>query len=455
MVMDIRGKNVLVLGLGISGVSTAKALYKLGANIIISDLKKEEELIDYVSEIRDLNVRFFLGTNDVPLEYIDLIIKSPGIPLTVDLIKEANRRGIEVISDIELAYRINPDNNFIAITGTNGKTTTTALTGEFFKNGDLPTHVVGNIGVGILWNIVNSDNEDIFVIEASSFQLESTVYFNPKVSVILNITPDHLDWHKDLEAYIDAKKKIFRNQTKDEYTILNYDDKLLRNMEKEVASNLIWFSRQYELPKGVYVKDGHIVINDGNSVKALIKTDEIKLLGKHNLENVLASVSIAWIMGLDMDTMKYVLKTFSGVEHRIEYVDTVNGIKFYNDSKGTNPDASIKAIEALKSPIILIAGGHDKGNEFDEFILSFNNKVKALILLGETKYKIKNTAIKYGFNNIYIVDNMKEAVIKSYELAKTGDNVLLSPACASWDMYRSFEERGKDFKKAVHSLREE
>lgn len=453
--MDIRGKNVLVLGLGISGVSTAKALYKLGANIIISDLKKEEELIDYVSEIRDLNVRFFLGTNDVPLEYIDLIIKSPGIPLTVDLIKEANRRGIEVISDIELAYRINPDNNFIAITGTNGKTTTTALTGEFFKNGDLPTHVVGNIGVGILWNIVNSDNEDIFVIEASSFQLESTVYFNPKVSVILNITPDHLDWHKDLEAYIDAKKKIFRNQTKDEYTILNYDDKLLRNMEKEVASNLIWFSRQYELPKGVYVKDGHIVINDGNSVKALIKTDEIKLLGKHNLENVLASVSIAWIMGLDMDTMKYVLKTFSGVEHRIEYVDTVNGIKFYNDSKGTNPDASIKAIEALKSPIILIAGGHDKGNEFDEFILSFNNKVKALILLGETKYKIKNTAIKYGFNNIYIVDNMKEAVIKSYELAKTGDNVLLSPACASWDMYRSFEERGKDFKKAVHSLREE
>lgn len=453
--MDIRGKNVLVLGLGISGVSTAKALYKLGANIIISDLKKEEELIDYVSEIRDLNVRFFLGTNDVPLEYVDLIIKSPGIPLTVDLIKEANRRGIEVISDIELAYRINPDNNFIAITGTNGKTTTTALTGEFFKNGDLPTHVVGNIGVGILWNIVNSDNEDIFVIEASSFQLESTVYFNPKVSVILNITPDHLDWHKDLEAYIDAKKKIFRNQTKDEYTILNYDDKLLRNMEKEVASNLIWFSRQYELPKGVYVKDGHIVINDGNSVKALIKTDEIKLLGKHNLENVLASVSIAWIMGLDMDTMKYVLKTFSGVEHRIEYVDTVNGIKFYNDSKGTNPDASIKAIEALKSPIILIAGGHDKGNEFDEFILSFNNKVKALILLGETKYKIKNTAIKYGFNNIYIVDNMKEAVIKSYELAKTGDNVLLSPACASWDMYRSFEERGKDFKKAVHSLREE
>ncbi|NLW22096.1 MAG: UDP-N-acetylmuramoyl-L-alanine--D-glutamate ligase [Tissierellia bacterium] len=453
--MDIRGKNVLVLGLGISGVSTAKALYKLGANIIISDLKKEEELIDYVSEIRDLNVRFFLGTNDVPLEYIDLIIKSPGIPLTVDLIKEANRRGIEVISDIELAYRINPDNNFIAITGTNGKTTTTALTGEFFKNGDLPTHVVGNIGVGILWNIVNSDNEDIFVIEASSFQLESTVYFNPKVSVILNITPDHLDWHKDLEAYIDAKKKIFRNQTKDEYTILNYDDKLLRNMEKEVASNLIWFSRQYELPKGVYVKDGYIVINDGNSVKALIKTDEIKLLGKHNLENVLASVSIAWIMGLDMDTMKYVLKTFSGVEHRIEYVDTVNGIKFYNDSKGTNPDASIKAIEALKSPIILIAGGHDKGNEFDEFILSFNNKVKALILLGETKYKIKNTAIKYGFNNIYIVDNMKEAVIKSYELAKTGDNVLLSPACASWDMYRSFEERGKDFKKAVHSLREE
>ena len=453
--MKLKDKNILILGLGISGVSTVKALDKLGARISISDIKEENELKEYISQIDDINVRLYLGTNNVPLDNIDLIIKSPGIPLTLDIIKKAEKKGIEVITDLELAYRISPNSNFIAITGTNGKTTTTTLTGEFFKESGFSTYVAGNIGVGILWDVVNSKEDSIFVIETSSFQLESTTSFTPKISLILNITPDHLNWHNTLDNYIEAKKKIFKNQGMTEYTILNYDDPLLRNMENEIKSNLIWFSVDNKLSKGVYVEEGYIVINDGNSTKKVLSRDKVKILGKHNLENALASVAIGWIMGLDIDMMKDVLKTFPGVEHRIEYIDTIDGIQFFNDSKGTNSDASIKAIEAVNFPIILIAGGMDKGTEFDDFILSFKDKVKALILLGETKKKIRNTAIKHGFNNIYMVEDMKEAVKKCYQIAEDGDNVLLSPACASWDMYSSFEERGNDFKQEVYSLREE
>ncbi len=453
--MDLNNKNILILGLGISGVSTVKALNKLGARIFISDLKDQEELKEYISQIKDMDIELYLGTNDVPLENIDLIIKSPGIPLTLDIIEDANKKGIEVITDLELAYRIRPDSNLIAITGTNGKTTTTTLTGEFFKESGITTHVAGNIGVGVLWDMVNSKEEDVFVIEASSFQLENTKLFNPKVSLILNITPDHLNWHKTLSNYIGAKKKIFKNQDKNEYTILNYDDPLLRDLKDEINSNLIWFSVDNKLDRGIYIEEGYIVINNGSRIERVLKTDEVKILGKHNLENALASVSIGWVMGLDIGIMKRVLKAFPGVEHRIEYVDEIDGIKFYNDSKGTNPDASIRALEAIEAPIILIGGGQDKGSEFDSFILSFKDKVKALVLLGETKEKIRDTAIEHGFNNVYMVDSMKEAVEKSYELGNSGDSVLLSPACASWDMYKSFEIRGNDFKKAVSCLREE
>lgn len=285
--------------------------------------------------------------------------------------------------------------------------------------------------------------------------MESTKKFNPKISLILNITPDHLNWHGSLENYIDAKKKVFKNQDKDKYTILNYDDLKLREMEDEVNSNIIWFSVDNKLSNGVYIEDGYVVINDGEKLKKVIATNEIMLPGKHNLENALGSIAIAWIMGLDLEIIKEVLKSFQGVEHRIEYIDTINGINFYNDSKGTNSDASIKAIEAINSPIILIAGGMDKGTDFDDLILSFKDKVKALVLLGETKEKIRDTAIKYGFKNIFLVKDMKEAVETSFKLGKTNDNILLSPACASWDMYSSFEERGDDFRNLVLNLREE
>lgn len=453
--MDLKDKNVLIIGLGISGVSTVKALDKMGANIYISDIKKAEELEEYLEEIKNIDLNLYLGTNEISLENIDLIIKSPGIPLDLDVFKRAEEKNIEIVTDLELAYRIKPDANFIAITGTNGKTTTTTLTGEYFKKSGFNTHVVGNIGVGLLWDVVNSQKGDIFVIEASSFQLENTKYFNPKISLILNLTPDHLNWHGSFENYINAKKKILVNQTKEEYTILNYDDINVRKIGEEVNSNITWFSLDNKLDKGVYLEEEYVVINTGEKIEKVIKINDIRLPGKHNLENVLSSVAIAWIMKLDFKIIKEILIDFPGVEHRIEYVDTINGINFYNDSKGTNSDASIKAIEAINSSIILIAGGMDKGVDFDDLIKAFNNKVKGLVLLGETKDKIKNTALEYGFKNIYLVENMKEAVNTSFNIANEKDNILLSPACASWDMYTSFEKRGEDFKASVYNLREE
>lgn len=452
--MELNNKNILILGLAISGISTAKALNKLGSKITVTDMKSEEELKEQLAELKDINIDYVLGNNNVDLRNIDLIIKSPGIPLDVQIIREAIEKGIEVVSDIELAYRISK-NKFIAITGTNGKTTTTALTGKMMEGAGLQYHVTGNIGVGILWETVNADENDVFIIEASSFQLESTKYFKPSISVITNITPDHLNWHKTFDNYVEAKKKVFNNQQKGDYTVLNYDDLLLRHIGKDISSNLIYFSASNKLEKGVYVDDCQIIINDGQTTINVMDCREIRIPGKHNIENALAVVSIGWAMGIETEIIANTLREFEGVEHRIEFVDNISDVNYYNDSKGTNPDSSIKALEAIKEPIILIAGGMDKGGSFDEFIDSFNNKVKALVLLGETKEKIKDTAISKGFNNIYIVDSIEEAVNKCFELAVPNDNVLLSPACASWDMFKSYEERGRIFKQAVKNLRED
>jgi len=451
--MNLWNKNILILGLAISGVSTAKALNRLGVNITINDMKTAEELSTYINDLSDIRIDYQLGKNIIDIDSFDYIIKSPGIPLNVPIIEKAVEMGIEVITDIELAYRL-AENPFVAITGTNGKTTTTTLLGRIFKNFGNNCHVTGNIGVGILWELVNSTKEDVFVIETSSFQLESTKYFKPKVSLIINITPDHLNWHKSMDNYIKAKAKIFANQDENDYTILNYDDPIVREFNKEAKSNIIYFSVNNKLDKGIYIDEEYIVINDGEKTERIMPYKEVRIPGKHSLENALGALGVGWVMGVDINIIIDTLKEFEGVEHRLEYVDTIDGMKFYNDSKGTNPDASIKAVEALESPILLIAGGMDKGSDFEDFIGSFNNKVKSLILLGETAKKIKDTAISQGFNNIYIVETMKEAVLIAYEIGEKGDNILLSPACASWDMYKDFEERGRDFKMAVKSIRE-
>lgn len=448
--MYLENKRVLVLGLGISGLSTVKALNHLGARLIVSDSKSEKDLKTFFDGIGDIPVEKYLETETIHLEDIDLIIKSPGIPLDVDILVEASARNIEVVTDIELAYRISKTDNIIGITGTNGKTTTTTLVGEILREANYNTYLGGNIGIGILENIVKSKKEDVFVIETSSFQLENTIVFKPKISLIINIKPDHLNWHGSLDNYIKSKKKIFKNQDKNDFTILNYDDEIVREMAKEINSKVIWFSVNEELENGVFIKDKDIVIKDGDKLIKVLAHENLNLV----LENALASIAIGWAMDVDVKLISKVLKEFKGLEHRIEFVKIIDEITFYNDSKGTNPDSTIKAIEVVKEPIILIAGGHDKGSEFDELIQSFNGKIKELILLGATKEKIKLTAEKYKFTNIHLVDDMKEAVNLAYNLGEKNDNVLLSPACASLDMYSKFEERGQDFKNIVFDIEE-
>lgn len=451
--MEIKNKNILIIGLGISGVSTVLALNKLGAKIYVTDSKEKDQLTEYINKLKNIDVKYFLGNKDIDLGLIDIAVKSPGVPFDIDLIKDLNKKSIEVVTDIELAYRL-CENKFVAITGTNGKTTTTALVGEIFKNSRKPYHIAGNIGVGILWEVVNSNEEDIFIVETSSFQLENTHFFKPKASLITNITPDHLNWHKTLDHYINAKKKVFKNQDSKDFTILNYDDNLLREMKNETNAEVIFFSSTEVLNRGIYVEDREIIINVSSEKIKVMNVNELKIPGKHNLENVLSSIALAFAMEVPIDIIRKTLKEFDGVEHRLEFVDELKGIKFYNDSKGTNPDASIKAIDALDSPIILIAGGMDKGSDFTEFINSFNKKVKALVLLGETKEILKQIANEKGFLETYEVKDIKEAVNKSFELSERGDNILLSPACASWDMFKSYEERGEEFKKAVYKLEE-
>lgn len=452
--MDLKNKKVLVLGLGVSGISTIKALNKLDAKIVISDSKSEEELKDILEEIKNIPMEKHLGTEDIELKDISLIVKSPGIPPRAKIVEKAVKNNCEIITDLELAHRISPTRNIVTITGTNGKTTSTILTGEIFKNANYNTNVVGNIGVGILDKIIEAEEDDVFVIEASSFQLEHTKHFKPKIALIANLSPDHTDWHGSYENYLKAKLKILENLDEGDYLILNYDDPILKKINIKNNPNIIYFSTRESLDKGIYVEEGSIIVKYNSEKTKLMKASDLKILGIHNLENALACIGISVAQGIDLNVVKKTLEEFQGVEHRLEFVASKKGIDFFNDSKGTNPDASIKAIQALNSPIILIAGGYDKGSDFTEFILEFKRKGKSLILLGQTKEKIKSVAVANGIENIFLVDSIKEAVATSYEIGSANDKVLLSPACASWGMYNNFEERGIDFKNEVFKLME-
>jgi len=451
--MDIKGKNVLVLGAAVTGIPTALELYNMGCNVTLNDCKPLAQLDEYIHELDNLSVEIITGGHPIELaSNCDFIVISPGVPTDIPLVKEAKKIGKEVISEVELAYRMTRT-PIAAITGTNGKTTTTALLGEIMKESGRKTFVVGNIGNPIIKEVKNAAPEDLFVLEVSSFQLETTVHFRPKVCAILNITPDHLNRHKTLENYIDAKTKIFRNQKQEDYTVLNWDDEQTRKLSSLTKSKTLFFSRKDILDEGAYVENGYLTISYKNKKERIIDIKDIFIPGEHNLENALAASLMAYCLGVEAHTIQKVLKEFKGVEHRIEYVTEIDGVIYYNDSKGTNPDSSIKAIKTMTRPTILIAGGYDKGSDFDEFVSYFKGKVKALILLGETADKIKESAEKAGFYNIYKVSDMEEAVKKGKELATPGDCVLLSPACASWDMFKNFEERGNVFKDAVRRLR--
>lgn len=451
--MKLEGKNVIVIGMAKTGISVVKKLIEKKAVVTITDMKSKADVLEIIEELGEEKIDFILGRNpsDEEMNSFDFAVVSPGVPKDLPYIINFIESGKSVIGEIELAYKMTKG-NFLGITGTNGKTTTTTLVGEIFKEASIESWVVGNIGNPVIDVAEKATDKSWFITELSSFQLESIDEFRPKVAGILNITPDHLNRHKTMENYISAKCDIFKNQSKDDFAILNWDCEEAKKLSAEIKSQVIFFSRKEKLNRGVFVEGENIISNIFGEDVFVMKTSEIYLPGSHNLENALGACALSICAGIKIDVIREVLKTFKGVEHRLEFVKDVNGVSYVNDSKGTNPDASIKAVQAYQRPIILIAGGMDKGSDFTSFIEAFGGKVKDMILLGETAEKIETTARKLGFENNHRVKNMEEAVLKAFELGKEGDVVLLSPACASWDMYPSYEVRGQDFKDRVNSL---
>lgn len=453
--MDLTDKKVVVVGTGVSGMGAVKLLSETSADITLYDGNDKADRDEILKKIPDdCDLRLIIG--EMPDEVVketDLLVISPGVPIDSDIVKLFEKENVPVWGEIELAYNFEKGTVF-AITGTNGKTTTTTLVGEIMKKYNNQTFVVGNIGNSYTSEVLKTTKDSYTVAEISSFQLETIREFAPKGSAILNITPDHLNRHYTMENYAAVKESITKNQWKvreDDYCVLNYDDKVLREFGKTIK-NPVYFSRKEKPSKGAYL-DGRIIrYFDGKDDYEVMSVDDMHLFGNHNYENVMAAIAMTIKAGVPLNIIINVIKDFMGVEHRIEYVRDKNGVRYYNDSKGTNPDSSIKALEAMSRPTILIAGGYDKHSEFDEFIEAFDNKVKLMVLLGQTADKIEETAVRHGFTNIIKTDSLEKAVKICAENAVSGDVVLLSPACASWGMFKNYEERGKLFKEYVNSL---
>ncbi|KJS83853.1 MAG: UDP-N-acetylmuramoyl-L-alanyl-D-glutamate synthetase [Peptococcaceae bacterium BICA1-8] len=451
--MDVRGQKVLIMGAARSGIAASKFLSDHGAQVILTDVKSGDAMKNVQKEVEILGIKTIWGEQpNVKKINPDFIVVSPGIPLTIPPLVEAAQNQIPVLSELELAYRFTRA-PVIAVTGTNGKTTTTALVGQLFQDSGRNVVIGGNIGLPLISYVEELTAQDLIVAEVSSFQLEGIIDFKPRVAIILNITPDHLDRHGTMDAYRSIKAQIYKNQEEEDILILNYDDPLVKKLSIGAKSHVIFFSRKNKLEEGIYVLEGNLVINIGEGPVPICKPAEISIKGNHNLENAMAAITAAYILGLQPEEIKKTLVNFPGVPHRLELVTELKGIKFINDSKGTNPDASIKALEAFNEPLVLIAGGKNKGSDFFEFAARVKEKVKELVLVGEAAPEIKNAVLEKGFINIHEAADYQEAVKKAYSLAVLGDIVLLSPACASFDMFDNFEERGNVFKELVLQLR--
>ncbi len=447
---SMAGKQVLVVGMGRSGKAAADLLKEAGAMVSLYD-GTQSEAAERFAEERSMPVSF--GERPERTAGYDLLLLSPGVSPAKDFIREAQQSGAEIIGELELAYRLGRG-RYYAITGTNGKTTTTALTGEMFQNAGRKTEIAGNIGIPVTSCVDRSEEDSCFVTECSSFQLETIRRFHPSVSALLNLTPDHLDRHGTMEAYADAKANIFMNQTREDYFVYNADDEMVSRKAQSCLAQKMPFSRKQILDHGACVRDGQILLRWKGEETVLCRRDEILIPGDHNLENALAAAAIAYCAGISADTIAHTLRTFRGVPHRIEDCGTFGGVRYINDSKGTNPDAAIKAVRSFEN-ILLIAGGYDKGADYDAFTAEFPGRVKALVLMGATAPAIRLSAERTGMTEIYDVDNMEEAVLLCSRLAVPGDTVLLSPACASWGMYPDFEVRGDDFRNCARKLRED
>ena len=461
--MGLKGKKVLVFGSGISGEAAAVLLDREGADIVLYDGNEKLDADRIKSEILEKAVQCGghpSGTVSVVLgefpermlDELDLTVMSPGVPTDLPVVEKMREMGIPVWGEIELAY-VCGKGDVLAITGTNGKTTTTSLLGQIMKNYKESVFVVGNIGNPYTSVAMDTTGDSVIVAEMSSFQLETVHSFRPRVSAILNITPDHLNRHHTMEAYIAAKERIAENQTSEDYCVLNYEDDVLREFGEKVDAQVLYFSSRRKLNRGVYLDGKTIICQIGEPV-SVCDTDELQILGTHNYENAMAAVAMAYAYGVPVDVIRKTLMEFAGVEHRIEFVAEKNGVAYYNDSKGTNPDAAIRGIQAMNRPTVLIGGGYDKQSTYDEWIESFDGKVKKLVLLGQTREKIAACARAHGFTDIVFADSLEEAVERCWEAAEPGDAVLLSPACASWGMFDNYEQRGRMFKEYVRRLKE-
>lgn len=442
----------LIVGAGRSGIAAAKMLLELKKEIVIFDGNESLDTASVCEKIGRDNLCFILGKcTKEDLADVDVCVVSPGVSLETEVMKEVIAANIPVWSEIELAYRYDKG-TVLAITGTNGKTTTTSLTYEIVKAHNEKTLLVGNIEIPYTGLALESVEGGFTVAEISSFQLETMLTFKPKVSAILNITPDHLDRHKTMENYENIKKSIAKNQGEGDYCVLNYEDSVLRDFAKEAACKVVFFSSLHELEEGLYYKDGEIILAENGQKTVVVKTAETNLVGLHNFENIMAAVALTYYAGVKLDTIREAVKKFVAVEHRIEFTREVSGVKYYNDSKGTNTDAAIKAIDAMPSSTVLIAGGYDKKSDYADWISHLHGKCKLMILIGQTRENIAKACDEAGFKDYVFAESMEEAVQKAAAAAEKGDCVLLSPACASWGMFKNYQQRGNIFKELVREL---
>jgi UDP-N-acetylmuramoylalanine--D-glutamate ligase len=448
--MDLKNKRVLVVGLGRSGVAAAFFLQEHGAKVTVSDTKSEAQLQQEVAQLLDRGISIEAGRHgERTFRDQDLIVVSPGVPPDQPQLQHARTLGIPVIGEVELAFRF-LHGNVLAITGSNGKTTTTTLVGEILSKAGKKTLVGGNIGTPVISLAGKSSPESLVVLEVSSFQLETIEQFRPWIAAILNITPDHLDRHHTFEAYVAAKARIFENQTSADFGVLNADDPACVALEKKVKGSLFWFSRKQPVEQGAFLKGDQIIFRQNGKEQAVLSRGDISLKGLHNLENVLAAVTMTRLAGCDPHQIRQAVSQFRAVEHRLELVSSVSGVTFYNDSKATNVDATIKALESFPGNIHIILGGKDKGSDYTVLVPLLRERAKAVYLIGAAAEKIRSHI--QGSTALVSAGTLERAVHQAFEAANSGDIVLLAPACASFDQFENYEQRGRMFKEIVHGL---
>lgn len=452
--MDYGEKNILVLGAGSSGIGAAWVLAQLHANVVLNDYKPVEFESSTRKKLDDAGVTIITGRQDNSLlNGVDRIVISPGIALSIPIVQEAFNRHIEVVSEVELAYDV-CKSPILGVTGTNGKTTTTTLLTQVMESTGLPIKVGGNIGDSLSEAAFNMPEGGYLIAELSSYQLETIKSFCPLGAIVLNVTPDHLARHKTMENYAAAKARIFMNQNAENFVVLNDDDPIVAAMKKDVHSKILSISQHHKVECGAYFEGNTCYAVLNGNVISVIDTEQIHIKGAHNIENILSVIALTYALGVDVERIKSTIENFHGVEHRLERVTTIHDVTFYNDSKATNTDSVVKALDAFDKPVILLAGGHDKMTPLEDFMNVVKENTKEVIFMGEAAERFESVATKVGVTNIHRAQSMKEAVELGYKLAEPSDIVLLSPACSSFDWYSCFEERGDDFKKCVKELEE-